>query len=120
MGDAIAAYLQSIGRRDIVHVTAGATPQTSRWLGTPYLRATRYWPAAQVGREATSTLLQVIRDEDEQADPFLREVPQQMRTTLRGAPLNCLATHPPIQTPAPETDVEPQQTPTTTSTVPGA
>jgi ABC-type sugar transport system substrate-binding protein len=122
MGDAIAAYLQSIGRRDILHVTAGATPQTGRWLGTPYLRATRYWSAAEVGREAASTLLQVIRDENEQADPFLRNIAQKMRTSLRGAAPNNLPTQAKIQPPAPQTEVEPlpQQTPTSTSTVPGA
>jgi ABC-type sugar transport system substrate-binding protein len=122
MGDAIAAHLQSIGRRDILHITAGATPQTGRWLGTPYLGATRYWPAAEVGREAAMTLVQVIRDEDEQADPFLRKVTQQMRTTLRGAPPNNLPTQAKILPPAPQTEIEPlpQQTPTSTSTVPGA
>jgi ABC-type sugar transport system substrate-binding protein len=121
MGDAIAAYLKSLGRRDILHVTAGATPQTPRWLGTPYMTATRYWSAAQVGRTAASTLLQVIRDEDEQADPLVQEVDQQMRTTLRGAPPNAAPARAAILPPAPVTQVEPlpQQTPAATSTSPG-
>jgi ABC-type sugar transport system substrate-binding protein len=121
MGDAIAAYLKAIGRTNIFHVTAGATPQTARWLGTPYLAATRYWSAAEVGRTAASTVLQVIRDEDEQADPLVREVDQQMRTTLRGAPPNATSARATILPPAPMTQIQPLPTSTSpTSTVPGA
>jgi ribose transport system substrate-binding protein len=121
MGDAIAAYLKASGRTDVLHVTAGATPETGRWLGTPYLAATRYWPAAEVGRVAVSTALQVIRDDAEQADPFLRQIDQQMRATLRGAAPNCLSTHAAIQPPAPQNEVEPlpDETPASTSTSPG-
>jgi ribose transport system substrate-binding protein len=118
MGDAIAAYLKAIGRRDIFHVTAGATPQTPRWLGTPYLVATRYWSAAEAGRTAASTLLQVIRDNDEQADPLVHEVEQQMRTTLRGAPPNATSARAAILPPAPLTQVQPlpqQGSPTSTA-----
>jgi hypothetical protein len=45
-----------------------------------------------------------------------------MRTSLRGAAPNNLPTQAKIQPPAPQTEVEPlpQQTPTSTSTVPGA
>ena len=75
-----------------------------------------------MGRQAASTLLQVIRDEDEQAAPFLRKVAQQMRTSLRGAAPNNLPTQAKIRPPAPQTEIEPlpQQTPTSTSTVPDA
>jgi ABC-type sugar transport system substrate-binding protein len=121
MGDAIAAWLQATGRRNVLHVTAGATAQTSRWLGTPYLRATLYWPAAEVGRTASSTLLQVVRDKDDQADPFVRTLGQSMRTTLRGAPPNASVARAQILPPAPQTELEPlpEQTPASTSTVPG-
>jgi ABC-type sugar transport system substrate-binding protein len=118
MGDAIAAYLRDTGRRDVLHVTAGATtPETARWLGTPFLRATRYWSAAEVGRGAGETVLQVIRDEDEQADPFVRTIDQEMRTTLRGAAPNCLSQQATILPPAPQTELEPLPQPTSTSTV---
>ena len=121
MGDAIAAYLRDTGRRNVLHVTAGATPTTPRWLGTPYLRATLYWSAAEVGRTAASTLLEVVRNEDAQADPFVRAIGQSMRTTLRGAAPNATSARAQILPPAPQTEVEPQpqQTPASTSTVPG-
>ena len=86
MGDAIAAFLQQTGRRNVLHVTAGATPTTPRWLGTPYLRATLYWSAAEVGRTAAQTLLQVVRDKDEQADPFLHTLePERAHDAARRA-----------------------------------
>jgi ABC-type sugar transport system substrate-binding protein len=110
MGDAIAAYLKAAGRTDILHVTAGATPATGRWLGTPYLAATRYWSAAEVGRVAASTVLTVIRDDEEQADPFVRTVDQQMRTTLRGAPPNALPLPATILPPVPQNEVQPLPT----------
>ena len=118
MGDTIAAFLQQTGRRNVLHVTAGATPTTPRWLGTPYLRATLYWSAAEVGRTATQTLLQVVRDKDEQADPFLHTLSQGVRTTLRGAPPNATTARAQILPPAPQTEIEPlpEQTPASTST----
>jgi ribose transport system substrate-binding protein len=60
MSEAIAAYLRASGRTDVVHVSAGATPET----------------AAALGRAAAEGALQALRDGDEQADPFLRPVPQ--------------------------------------------
>jgi ribose transport system substrate-binding protein len=121
MGDAIASYLRSTGRRNVLHLTAGATPATARWLGSPYLRATLYWSAAEVGRAAASTLLQVVRDKDEQADPLVRTIGQRVLTSLRGAPPNATAARVRILPPAPQAEVEPlpQQTPASTSTVPG-
>jgi ribose transport system substrate-binding protein len=121
MGDAIAAWLQSTGRRNVLHLTAGATPQTPRWLGTPYLHASLYWPAAEIGRQAASTLLQVVRDKDEQADPFLRQVAQSVRTSLRGAPPNATAARVRVLPPAPQTEIAPvqEQAPASTSTVDG-
>jgi ABC-type sugar transport system substrate-binding protein len=121
MGDAIAGYLRETGRRNVLHLTAGATPATPTWLGTPYLRATLYWSAADVGRTAASTLLQVVRDKDSQADPFLHTLDQSVRTTLRGAPPNATSARAQILPPAPKTEVEPlpEQTPASTTTVPG-
>jgi ribose transport system substrate-binding protein len=121
MGDAIAEFLQATGRRNVVHLTAGATPQTARWLGTPYLKATLYWPAAEVGRQAASTLLSVLRDQDEQADPFVHTLAQRVRTTLRGAPPNATPARFQILPPAPLTAIEPlpQPAPGATSTSTG-
>jgi ribose transport system substrate-binding protein len=121
MGDAIAGFLQATGRRNVVHLTTGATPQTPRWLGTPYLKATLYWPAAEVGRQAASTLLSVLRDEDQQADPFLHMLDQRVRTSLQGVSPNASATRVQVLPPAPQTEIEPlpQQGPAATSTSPG-
>lgn len=80
MGDAIARELRDSGRRDIVHVTSDADASTLRWLRTPYLRATRYFSAAQTGREATEVVLDAIRRDVAAVTPFTRVVPQSMRT----------------------------------------
>jgi ABC-type sugar transport system substrate-binding protein len=121
MGDAIAAFLQATGRRNVVHLTAGATPQTAQWLGMPFLHGTLYWPAAEVGRQAASALLAVLRDRDDQADPFVHTLAQRVRTTLRGAPPNATAARAQILPPAPLTAVEPlpQQAPGSTATTGG-
>jgi ABC-type sugar transport system substrate-binding protein len=122
MGDAIAGFLRATGRRDVLHVTAGATPATGALLGTPFLNATLYWSAAEVGRTAAEALLSVVKDEDEQGDPFVHTIDQSMRTTLRGAPPNQTTARVAIQPPVPQTQVEPApETPAggDTSTVEG-
>ena len=114
MGDGIAGFLQASGRRDVVHVTAGADAATGRWLGTPFLRATRYFSGAQIGRTAAKALLEAVGDDAAQADPLTRTVAQGMRTDLRGAPANCagprVAVQPPLRensaTPLPPTETD--------------
>jgi len=80
MGNAIAEYLQSRKLRGIVHVTSDADDATPRWLKTPYLRATRYFSAAQTGREATRIALDAIKGDETAVQPFTHFVPQSMRT----------------------------------------
>lgn len=80
MGDAISRYLRNAGRRDVVHVTSDGDAATLRWLDTPYLRATRYFSAAQAGREATQVALEAIRKDAATVTPFTRVVAQSMRT----------------------------------------
>jgi ribose transport system substrate-binding protein len=80
MGDAISAYLQSRRLKDLVHVTSDADDSTPKWLRTPYLRATRYFSAARTGREATSIVLQAIKQDKTAVQPFTHLVPQSMRT----------------------------------------
>jgi len=80
MGNAIAEYLQSRRLRDIVHVTSDADDETPKWLRTPYLRATRYFSAAQTGREATAISLDAVKSDKVAVTPFTRVVPQSMRT----------------------------------------
>jgi ribose transport system substrate-binding protein len=91
MGNAIAAYLQERRLRDIVHVTSDGDDETERWLKTPYLRATRYFSAAQTGREATRIALEAVREGVTAVDPFTRFVPQSMRTAanIAAAPPPC-------------------------------
>jgi ribose transport system substrate-binding protein len=80
MGNAISAYLKSRDLRGVVHVTSDADDETPAWLRTPYLRATRYFSAAQTGREATSIALQAIKSDAVAVQPFTHVVPQSMRT----------------------------------------
>jgi ABC-type sugar transport system substrate-binding protein len=80
MGDAISAYLSARGRPDVVHVTSDGDDATLRWLRTPYLRATRYFSAAQAGRTAARMALKAVRQGDVALKPFTATVPQSMRT----------------------------------------
>lgn len=80
MGDAIAGYLRSAGREDIVHVTNDAGPATARWLRTPFLRATRYYSPAETGRQAARIVLDAVEAGETQADPFSRPVEGSIRT----------------------------------------
>jgi len=92
MGDAIAAFLEDRGRKDVVHVTSDADDATLRWLRTPYLRATRYFSAADTGREATKIVLEAVRQAKVAVDPFTVTVPQSMRTSqdVAAAPPFCV------------------------------
>ena len=92
MGDAIAAYLRDRGRRDVVHITSDADDSTLRWLKTPYLRATRYFSAAQVGRAGAGIVLEAVRERKVAVDPFTVVVPQSMRTArdIAAAPPYCV------------------------------
>ena len=91
MGNAISAYLKRRGLRDVVHVTSDADDETPTWLRTPYLRATRYFSAAQTGHEATGISLQAIKSDAVAVQPFTRVVGQSMRTaaTIGAAPPAC-------------------------------
>lgn len=80
MGDAIAGYLRSAGKEDIVHITNEAGPATARWLRTPYLRATRYYSPADTGRKAVRIVLDALEAGDMQADPFSPGVDASIRT----------------------------------------
>jgi ABC-type sugar transport system substrate-binding protein len=80
MGDAISAYLERKRASDVVHVTSDADDSTPKWLRTPYLRATRYFSAAQTGREATRIVLEAAKQDKTAVTPFTHVVPQSMRT----------------------------------------
>jgi len=92
MGDAIAAFLRDGGRKDVVHVTSDADDATLRWLRTPYLRATRYFSAAETGRAATKIVLEAVREAKIAVDPFTVTVAQSMRTAqdVAAAPPFCV------------------------------
>ena len=49
MSDGIAQWLKDNGKDDIVHVSSDADEEMVGWLKTPYLKATRYYSAAQTG-----------------------------------------------------------------------
>lgn len=80
MGDAIAAYLKRRRLKEVVHVTSDADESTAKWLRTPYLAATRYFSAARTGREATTIVLDAVKNDRVTVQPFTRFVPQSMRT----------------------------------------
>jgi ribose transport system substrate-binding protein len=92
MGDAIAAYLRAGDRRDVVHLTSDGDDSTLRWLRTPYLRATRYYSAAEAGRTAAGMVLEAVRSEKVALSPFTETVPQSMRTArnIAAAPPFCV------------------------------
>ena len=92
MGDAIAGFLRDRGREDVVHVTSDADEATLQWLRTPYLRATRYFSAAETGRAATKIVLDAVREAKVAVDPFTVTVSQSMRTArdFAAAPPFCV------------------------------
>ncbi|MBN9113295.1 MAG: substrate-binding domain-containing protein [Pseudonocardia sp.] len=49
MGDGIAAYLKQNNITDVTHVTSDADEEMLTWLGTPFLRASRFYSAAETG-----------------------------------------------------------------------
>ncbi|MFC7658366.1 substrate-binding domain-containing protein [Pseudonocardia benzenivorans] len=49
MGDGIAAYLKQNNVTDVTHVTSDADEEMLTWLGTPFLRASRFYSAAETG-----------------------------------------------------------------------
>jgi ABC-type sugar transport system substrate-binding protein len=106
MAPAISRFLQDSRRRDVVHLSLAAEDETARWLRTPYLRATLYFSAAELGRAAARMLLDVLRDEDETHDPFTVEVPHRMTDDVSRPP-NSAGPPPAIQAPVPESEAAP-------------
>jgi ribose transport system substrate-binding protein len=92
MGDAIASYLRARGGRDVVHLTSDGDDRTAGWLRTPYLRATRYYSAAEAGRAAARMAVEAVREKKATLSPSTVTVPQSMRTarTIGGAPAFCV------------------------------
>ena len=60
MSDGIAQWLKDNGKDDIVHVSSDADEEMVGWLKTPYLKATRYYSAAQTGLIAGKGVLETL------------------------------------------------------------
>lgn len=69
MGDAVAAELQRQGRKDILHITSDGNVEMTPWLSKSrgaYLKADRWYSAAQQGYVATKVLRNKLENN---ADP---------------------------------------------------
>jgi len=83
MSNGIAALLKAKNLTNIAHVSATATTRCFTWLGTPYLRACRYYSAGQTGVLAAKAVRGVLEGHPE---PFQGTVEQQIITGTRPKP----------------------------------
>jgi ribose transport system substrate-binding protein len=63
MSDGIAQWLKDNGKDAVVHVSSDADEEMIGWLKTPYLKATRYYSAAQTGLIAGQGVLKALNGE---------------------------------------------------------
>ncbi|MDT7633990.1 MAG: ribose transport system substrate-binding protein [Pseudonocardiales bacterium] len=77
MSNGIASYLKAKNLTGIAHVASDGDDEMFTWLGSPYLRACRYYSAAQTGVLAAKAVRGVLEGHPE---PFRATVEQQMVT----------------------------------------
>lgn len=77
MSDGIAQWLKDNGKDTVLHVSSDADEEMITWIKTPYLKASRYYSAAQTGLIAGQGLLKALKGEK---PDFKTEVDQVMAT----------------------------------------
>ncbi|MEO5899880.1 MAG: sugar ABC transporter substrate-binding protein [Ilumatobacteraceae bacterium] len=77
MSDGIAQWLKDNNKATILHVSSDADEEMIGWIKTPYLKATRYYSAAQTGLIAGQGLLKALKGE---TPAFKTEVDQIIAT----------------------------------------
>lgn len=78
MGNGVASFLRQRNIR-IVHVTSDANRELTRWLGTPWMAADRYYSSAQQGEMAVNMMVDYLVDGSEPAE-FVTELPMWLIT----------------------------------------
>jgi len=79
MGVAVAGYLKSTGRKDILHITSDSNHEMAQWMRNGYIRANRYLSASQTG-VLTFRMLRNYLENGKKPRSFVTTQPQRMIT----------------------------------------